>query len=216
MPHAIYLHSALMPGRLPTAHPSGARNAEQVIRLSNTEVLIALAFAGLVNLAMVAMAASMFHAGHPEVAEIETAYHTLLPLMGGLAAVVFMISLLASGVSSSVVGTMAGQTIMAWISSASGRRFGCGAIAERWRPLSSSWRSASTPTQALVLSQVVLSTARCRCRYDDRAADPGVPPGCDGRVFIQLRRCYPGRRARIGTVVVLGLNMVLLAQLAGL
>ena len=110
MPHAIYLHSALMPGRTPTR-----TRAEQakVIRHSNIEVLIALSFAGLVNLAMVAMAASMFHLGHPEVAEIETAYHTLLPLMGGFAALVFMTSLLASGVSSSVVGTMAGQTIMA-------------------------------------------------------------------------------------------------------
>jgi manganese transport protein len=63
-------------------------------------------------MAMVAMAATMFHAGHSDVGEIETAYHTLLPLMGGVAAGSFMASLLASGLSSSVVGTMAGQTIM--------------------------------------------------------------------------------------------------------
>ena len=54
----------------------------------------------------------MFHAGHADVAEIETAYHTLMPLLGVGAAAVFMVSLLASGLSSSVVGTMAGQMIM--------------------------------------------------------------------------------------------------------
>jgi manganese transport protein len=63
-------------------------------------------------MAMVAMAATVFHQGHPDVGEIETAYHTLLPLLGGTAAGAFMASLLASGISSSVVGTMAGQTIM--------------------------------------------------------------------------------------------------------
>jgi manganese transport protein len=61
---------------------------------------------------MMAMAATMFHQGHSDVGEIETAYHTLLPLMGVVAAGAFMMSLLASGLSSSVVGTMAGQVIM--------------------------------------------------------------------------------------------------------
>jgi len=68
--------------------------------------------AGLVNMAMVAMAAAAFHQGHPDVAEIEAAYHTLVPLLGGGAALVFALSLLASGYSSSMVGTMAGQVIM--------------------------------------------------------------------------------------------------------
>src|SRR5579864_7047992 len=58
------------------------------------------------------MASGAFHAGHPEVAEIETAYHTLTPLLGAAAAAVFLTSLVASGVSSSTVGTMAGQMIM--------------------------------------------------------------------------------------------------------
>ena len=58
------------------------------------------------------MASSAFHAGHTDVAEIETAYHTLTPLLGIAAAGVFLLSLLASGVSSSTVGTMAGQLIM--------------------------------------------------------------------------------------------------------
>ena len=205
MPHAIYLHSALMPGRTPTR-----TRAEQakVIHHSNIEVLIALSFAGLVNLAMVAMAASMFHLGHPEVAEIETAYHTLLPLMGGFAALVFMTSLLASGVSSSVVGTMAGQTIMAdfvgfrtplWL-----RRLFTMA------PAFVVVAIGVDPTKALVVSQVVLSLV--------------LPIPMIALVIFVCRRDLmgafsPGSMTRaaavIGTVVVLGLNMVLLAQLAG-
>jgi manganese transport protein len=109
MPHAVYLHSGLTQGRIP-AH--NATETRTVLRISNTEVVMALAVAGLVNMAMVMTASSAFHAGHSDVAEIETAYHTLTPLLGGAAATVFLISLLASGVSSSTVGTMAGQMIM--------------------------------------------------------------------------------------------------------
>ncbi len=109
MPHAIYLHSAMMTNRV-KACTDGQRR--RLMRFSNLEVLIALTLAGLVNMAMVAMAATMFHQGHADVGEIETAYHTLLPLMGVVAAGAFMTSLLASGLSSSVVGTMAGQVIM--------------------------------------------------------------------------------------------------------
>ena len=109
MPHAIYLHSALMPNRMP-AHTDAERR--KVLRYSNREVLVALSIAGLVNMAMVAMAAAMFHQNHADVGEIETAYRTLLPLMGIFAAGAFMAALLASGIASSVVGTIAGQTIM--------------------------------------------------------------------------------------------------------
>ena len=109
MPHAIYLHSALMPNRMP-AHTDAERR--KVLRYSNREVLVALSIAGLVNMAMVAMAAAMFHQNHADVGEIETAYLTLLPLMGIFAAGAFMAELLASGIASSVVGTIAGQTIM--------------------------------------------------------------------------------------------------------
>jgi manganese transport protein len=109
MPHAIYLHSAMMTDRV-TARSDQQRR--RLIRYSNAEVMLALTLAGLVNMAMVAMAATMFHNGHSDVGEIETAYHTLLPLMGVVAAGAFMASLLASGLSSSVVGTMAGQVIM--------------------------------------------------------------------------------------------------------
>ena len=79
MPHAVYLHSGLTQGRIPARNEQEKR---RVVWISNREVLIALAAAGLVNMAMVMMAASAFHAGHSNVAEIETAYHTLTPLLG--------------------------------------------------------------------------------------------------------------------------------------
>ncbi|MEW6341087.1 MAG: Nramp family divalent metal transporter [Pseudomonadota bacterium] len=109
MPHALFLHSGL------TQHRASARNEgerRKLLRFSNIEVVIALTIAGLINMAMVIMASGAFHAGHPEVAEIESAYHTLAPLLGIGAAGIFLLSLIASGLSSSVVGTMAGQMIM--------------------------------------------------------------------------------------------------------
>ena len=75
----------------------------KVLRYSNIEVVLALAAAGMVNMAMVMMAASAFHSGHSVVAEIETAYHMLTPLLGSAAASVFLVSLIASGVSA-VIG----------------------------------------------------------------------------------------------------------------
>jgi manganese transport protein len=109
MPHAIYLHSALTQARIRTRDD---RDRKRLIRASNGEVIITLTIAGLVNVAMVLMASAAFHSGHSDVAEIETAYHSLTPLLGRAAAVLFLVSLLASGVSSSVVGTLAGQVIM--------------------------------------------------------------------------------------------------------
>jgi manganese transport protein len=109
MPHAIYLHSGLTQNRAPARD---TRERATLVRFSNREVVAALAVAGLVNAAMIMMAARAFHAGHPEVAQIEDAYHTLVPLFGAAAAGVFLVSLMASGISSSVVGTLAGQVIM--------------------------------------------------------------------------------------------------------
>jgi manganese transport protein len=109
MPDAVYLHSGLTQGRLPVRNDTERR---KVLRFSNQEVIVALAVAGLVNMAMVMMASAAFHAGHPDVAEIQTAYHILTPLLGAGAAGVFLLSLIASGISSSTVGTMAGQMIM--------------------------------------------------------------------------------------------------------
>src|SRR3984957_20277708 len=109
MPHALFLHSGLTQSRMP---PRTEAERKRVLRFSNFEVVIALTIAGMINMAMVIMASGAFHAGHPEVAEIETAYHTLAPLLGIAAAGIFLLSLIASGISSSVVGTMAGQMIM--------------------------------------------------------------------------------------------------------
>ena len=109
MPHAVFLHSGLTQNRAP-GRDDGERR--KLVRFSNIEVVVALSIAGLVNMAMLLMAASAFHQGHSDVAEIETAYATLTPLLGAGAAGVFMVSLLASGLSSSAVGTMAGQMIM--------------------------------------------------------------------------------------------------------
>lgn len=109
MPHAIFLHSSLMQRRV---SPRDAAECRRLIRLSNREIVIALTFAGAVNVAMVLMAAALLRHGGPDIADIETAYHTLGPLLGPAAAGVFLFSLLASGLSSSIVGTMAGQTVM--------------------------------------------------------------------------------------------------------
>ncbi len=82
-------------------------------RFSNLDIVAALGLAGLVNFAMMVMAAAVFHDGtHDDIADIETAYRTLAPLVGAAAAMIFLVSLLASGISSSVVGTMAGQVVM--------------------------------------------------------------------------------------------------------
>ncbi|MGA7329018.1 MAG: Nramp family divalent metal transporter [Rhodomicrobium sp.] len=154
MPHAIYLHSGLTQSR--TLLLSDAER-ERVVRYSNREVIAALFVAGCINMAMVIMAAAAFSAGYPDVAEIETAYHTLTPLLGVGAAGVFLVSLLASGISSSVVGTMAGQTIMQgffrrsipiWL-----RRL------LTMIPAFAVVAMGVSATKALVLSQVVLSLA---------------------------------------------------------
>jgi manganese transport protein len=110
MPHAIYLHSGLTQNRV---RPRNDREALKIQSFSTKEIVIAMTFAGLVNIAMMYMAASVFHSsGHTEVGDIESAFHTLTPLLGSASAAFFLVSLLASGISSSVVGTMAGQVIM--------------------------------------------------------------------------------------------------------
>lgn len=109
MPHALYLHSGLTQAR---ANVQSDKDRRQLVRYSNREVIVALAVAGMVNMAMVIMAASTFHGQHSDIAEIDQAYHTLTPLLGVGAAGVFLVSLIVSGISSSVVGTMAGQMVM--------------------------------------------------------------------------------------------------------
>ncbi len=110
MPHVIFLHSSLTQGRIVPRNPDQAR---RIFRFEVIDVAIAMGIAGAVNAAMLIMAASTFHAqGLIDIASIEEAHRTLKPLLGGVSSQVFAISLLASGLSSSAVGTMAGQVIM--------------------------------------------------------------------------------------------------------
>jgi manganese transport protein len=202
MPHAIYLHSGLTQARIPVHNDDDRR---VVLRFSNREVVIALAVAGLVNMAMVMMASGAFHAGHPEVAQIETAYHTLTPLLGAGAAGVFLVSLIASGVSASTVGTMAGQMIMqgfvgfripVWL-----RRL------VTMLPAFVVVALGANATNALVISQVVLSIA--------------LPLPMISLIIFTSSTDIMGAFANspltravavIGTAIVLVLNIVLIAQ----
>jgi len=110
MPHVIYLHSSLTQNRIV---PRSEQEARRIFHWSIPDVVIAMGLAGLVNMAMLYMAAATFHAhGDSGVGDIATAFQTLTPLLGGAASIVFALSLLASGLSSSTVGTMAGQVIM--------------------------------------------------------------------------------------------------------
>lgn len=206
MPHALYLHSGL------TQNRTMAENAAQrrlLVRFSNREVVLALSVAGLVNMAMVIMAASAFHLGHSEVAEIETAYHTLTPLLGAGAAGIFLVSLIASGVSSSVVGTMAGQIIMQGFVG-----FRIPILVRRLVTMVPAFVVVAVgvdTTYALVLSQVVLSIA--------------LPVPMIALVAFTRRRDLMGEFANGaltnglaigGSVLVLGLNAVLLLETFGI
>lgn len=110
MPHVIYLHSGLTQSRI---IPHSDAERRKIFAFERIDTILAMATAGLVNMAMLCMAATVFHfTGNADVADITTAYQTLTPLLGGAAAAVFAISLIASGISSSHVGTMAGQVVM--------------------------------------------------------------------------------------------------------
>jgi manganese transport protein len=153
MPHVIYLHSSLTQGRV---IPHDDRDKRRIFYFEKIDVIVAMGVAGLVNMAMLFMAAKVFNlTGHADIAEIQTAYQTLTPLLGGGAAAVFLISLVASGISSSHVGTMAGQVVMqgfvgfrvpVWI-----RRIAT------MVPALIAIGLGLDPTKTLVLSQVVLS-----------------------------------------------------------
>ena len=110
MPHVIYLHSALTQGRIVIRDP---QLLKKLLRFEMIDVVIAMGLAGFVNAAMLIMAAStFFRAGLSDIGTIEEAHKTLAPLLGQASSWVFAVSLLASGLSSSTVGTMAGQVIM--------------------------------------------------------------------------------------------------------
>jgi manganese transport protein len=153
MPHAIYLHSALTQGRIVTTNDV---EKKRLFGFESVDVLIAMGIAGLVNAAMLVMAAAtFFNQGLHQVGTIQQAHRTLQPLLGSAASWTFAISLLAAGLSSSSVGTMAGQVIMqgfldwhipVWI-----RRL------VTMAPSLVVIATGLDPTRTLVISQVVLS-----------------------------------------------------------
>jgi len=153
MPHAIFLHSALTQGRIVVR--DNAR-MQSLYRFEIADVVIAMGIASFVNAAMLIMAAATFYkAGLTSIATIEEAHRTLEPLLGGAAKWIFGLSLLMSGLSSSTVGTSAGQVIMqgflkrhipVWI-----RRL------VTMAPSLAVIAAGLDPTRTLVISQVVLS-----------------------------------------------------------
>ena len=202
MPHALFLHSGLSGERI---KPATEADMRKLLRYSNIEVVIALSVAGVVNMTMVAMAAGAFHPAHAQIAEIDAAYRTLTPLFGAMAAGFFLTSLMASGISSSVVGTMAGQLIM--------RDF-LGFVVPMWvRRLATMLPSfivvalGLDATRALVLSQVVLSLA--------------VPAPMAALIVFACRRetMGPLRLSRtmavlavVAAIIVIALNVVLVVR----
>lgn len=205
MPHVIFLHSSLTQNRIPT---NNATELKRLFRFQLFDVTIAMGIAGLVNAAMLIMASSTFFAkGLTSIASIEEAYRTLTPLLGAAAGSVFAISLLASGLSSSAVGTMAGQVIMQgfihrkipiWV-----RR------AVTMAPPILVIAVGLDPTRTLVLSQVVLSF--------------GLPFAIIPLVMFTRRRDIMGELVnhRVTTVIativaglIVALNIFLLYQIA--
>ncbi|PWC20423.1 divalent metal cation transporter [Brenneria roseae subsp. roseae] len=149
MPHVIYLHSSL------TQHEGRHTRAERY-SATKVDVAIAMTIAGFVNLAMMATAAAAFHfSGNQDIADLDRAYLTLEPLLGQAAATIFGLSLVVAGLSSTVVGTLAGQVVMQGFV-----RFHIPLWVRRTVTMLPSFiviLSGMDPTRVLVLSQVVLS-----------------------------------------------------------
>jgi manganese transport protein len=203
MPHVIYLHSALTKGRMPVRSD---RERARVLRFERLDVIIALGIAGIVNMAMLAVAAKLFHT--PALSGLSTipqAHMEFGRLVGGAAALAFAIALLASGASSSSVGTYAGQVVMAGFINVRIPLMVRRALT--MIPALIVLAAGMNPTDALVLSQVVLSF--------------GIPLALVPLVMLTSRRDVMGvhvnRRlttvlAWSAAVMISGLNLFLLYQ----
>ena len=153
MPHVIYLHSALTKGRMPCRDD---KERSRVLRFERLDVIIALGLAGLVNMAMLAVAAKLFHTpALSGLSTIQDAHAQFGHLVGGTAALAFAVALLASGASSSSVGTYAGQVVMAGFINIRIPLLLRRAIT--MIPAIAILAVGMNPTNVLVLSQVVLS-----------------------------------------------------------
>lgn len=195
MPHVIFLHSALMQGRIVVRKPEQMR---RLFRFELVDIVLAMGVAGLINGAMLVMAAKTFHeAGLIHVDAIEKAYLTLEQVLGHSAQYIFALSLLASGLSSSAVGTMSGQVIMQgflnyhipiWL------RRGL-----TMAPALVIIIAGLDPTRSLVLSQVVLSF--------------GLPFAIVPLVWFTSRRRLMGplTNHRVTAVVASGITVLIVA-----
>jgi manganese transport protein len=153
MPHVIYLHSALTQRRVIGATPAARR---RIFRFELIDVVIAMSIAGVVNMSMLITAAAVFHAnGFTGVDGIEQASNMLGKVVGSHADTMFGIALLASGLSSSSVGTLAGQVVMQGFVRRSIPLFLRRAVT--MAPAMIVLAVGLDPSKALVLSQVALS-----------------------------------------------------------
>jgi len=203
MPHAIYLHSALTKGRMPVRDDA---ERARVLRFERTDVLVALGLAGLINMSMLAVAATLFHtSGHTGIDTIQGAHTGFAELVGGGAALAFAVALLASGASSSSVGTYAGQVVMAGFVNIRISLYIRRIVT--MIPALVVLALGLSPTSALVLSQVVLSF--------------GIPFALIPLVLLTSRRDVMGvhvnRRLTTGTAwamaaLITALNVFLLYQ----
>src|SRR5580765_3089324 len=207
MPHVIYLHSALTQDRIVAETDEDART---LLRYTRIDVVIAMTIAGLINVAMLVMAAStFFKTGLVNVDSLEGAHKTLEPILGGASSALFALALIASGLSSSAVGTLSGQVVM--------QGFINRQIPVLFRRLVTMIPAfiviaiGVDPSRTLVISQVVLSF--------------GIPFALVPLVIFTARRDIMGPlvNRRITTVaasaiaaVIIALNIFLLLQTAGL
>jgi manganese transport protein len=203
MPHVVYLHSALQTGRIGA---SGPRERHTLLAYNKWDCIIGLGLAGLVNLSMLCIAAALFHQpGLTGISDLGPIHAHLATLAGGGAALAFGVALMASGLSSSSVGTYAGQVVMAgfmnWRIPLLARR------ALTMAPSLAVLALAFNTTQALVLSQIVLSF--------------GIPFALIPLLLITrdpaVMTDMPNRRATstlmlATTVIITGLNLYLLGD----
>jgi manganese transport protein len=203
MPHVIYLHSALTQDRMPVR---GERERARVLRFERLDVIIALGIAGLVNIAMLAVAAKLFHTpALSGLSTIQQAHQEIGRLVGGTGALAFAVALLSSGASSSSVGTYAGQVVMAGFINLRIPLMLRRAIT--MIPAITVLALGMNPTGALVLSQVVLSF--------------GIPLALIPLVMLTCRRDVMGVHVnRLLTtilawgcaILITGLNVFLIVQ----
>ena len=203
MPHVVYLHSALTQNRTPARTLAERRRA---LRFQRADVAVAMGLAGIINLTMLVVAASLFHGtGNAQIDTIEGAHAGFERLLGGGAALAFAVSLLASGLSSSSVGTYAGQVVMQGFIARRIPLFARRAVT--MTPALIVLAIGLDPTTTLVISQVVLSF--------------GIPFALVPMILITRRRDIMGALANrpqttaIASVVaslIIGLNGFLVYQ----